>query len=436
MTTTLVNCKTELSKQLDDYWASTTTSDGSTTPFVTLTDTALKAKSEQWITDNTYVMLTEEPEGGTTQIYEERKVSTLSASGTLTFLAFTEKIVSGINYEIHRLFTPSAKRQALIYAARAGFPWIHEKIWDESIVSGNWLKDGSLELWPTSSTLTYWSKTGSVSLNEATLSPYYKHGKTSCLMDTATGSLYQAIGDNDDLKRLAGKAVTFTLQGHSDTADSLRISIYDGSTLTYSDHTDDDTAWTRDAEPLSVTATIQDHPNAIEFRIHHDIATAADYVDDARVICAGTNPRLFIDHLGLAQETPHQVFIEPSNYSLDEPWTLIHSAEIDTENGYLYLPSSIPNNRRLRIRGLGYLDFLVSGVSSTAWTSAININKPQTDILVAQAALYLYTRMAMPNFSSGDRKDFQEMMGFWKQELRERIGKHGMDIPSVPTKWR
>ena len=107
-----------------------------------------------------------------------------------------------------------------------------EKILDESIVSGNWLKDGSLEIWTSSSALTHWSKTGSVSLNKATLSPYYKHGATSCLMDTATGSFAQTISNNDDLKYLQGRTVTFTVQGHSNTADSLKISIYDGATTT------------------------------------------------------------------------------------------------------------------------------------------------------------------------------------------------------------
>ncbi|KKK50594.1 hypothetical protein LCGC14_3123460, partial [marine sediment metagenome] len=64
------------------------------------------------------------------------------------------------------------------------------------------------------------------------------------------------------------------------------------------------------------------------------------------------------------------------------------------------------------------LDFLASGVSSTAWTATININSPQTDILVAQAALYLYTWMSIPNFDSGTTERFQQMMGFWQGELQ------------------
>ncbi|GAF70707.1 unnamed protein product, partial [marine sediment metagenome] len=150
-----------------------------------------------------------------------------------------------------------------------------------------------------------------------------------------------------------------------------------------------------------------------------------------------TKPRLYIADLGLAQEKPVQVYIEPSNYSASEPWTLIHNAVVDTENGYLYLPFGVSNDYRLRIIGMGYLDFYdSSGDVGTDWDDTININSPQTDILIAQAALYLYTWMVMPNFTAGDRKDFAEMMGFWQQELRKRINKFGMPIPSAPVKWR
>ncbi|KKM08181.1 hypothetical protein LCGC14_1726450 [marine sediment metagenome] len=88
-------------------------------------------------------------------------------------------------------------------------------------------------------------------------------------------------------------------------------------------------------------------------------------------------------------------------------------------------------DRRLRIEGMGYLDFLASGVSSTAWTATININSPQTDILVAQAALYLYTWMSMPNFDSGTTERFQQMMPFWQQELAKRKRLFRMPMPDI-----
>ena len=159
-------------------------------------------------------------------------------------------------------------------------------------------------------------------------------------------------------------------------------------------------------------------------------------MDDARVI-GPYQPRLFIETLGLSQEKPVQIFVEPSNYSTDEPWVLVFNSRVDTELGYLYLPSSVQRDRRLRIKGIGYLDFLdSSGDSGTDWADTININSPQTDILIAQAIVYLYTQMSLPNFSRSTRQDFQEMIGFWEDKLRRRIGKHGMEVQSIPVRYQ
>ncbi len=65
MSTTLLNAEVELSKQLGDYWASTTTGAGSAT---TMVDTALKDKANDWVeTGEAYVFLTEEPAGAVGQ---------------------------------------------------------------------------------------------------------------------------------------------------------------------------------------------------------------------------------------------------------------------------------------------------------------------------------------------------------------------------------
>ena len=343
-----------------------------------------------------------------------------------------------MDYEVHRLFTASEKRIALIAAARMAWPYIHEKVWDESMVSGNWFKDGSFEIWTSSSALTHWT-TATSTITQTSTSPYYKHGTYSCKIDTAAGTLTQDITNWDDLKRLAGQSVTFSIQAWCDTASSLRISINDGTSQTYSSYHAGDSAWTQDnprIDNMYVTQFIDWNPTEITFTIHHESASAVSYVDDARAV-GPYQPRLFIETLGLSQETPVQVLIEHYNYSNDEPWTQIFNSRLDTELGYLYLPSSVQRDRRLRIKGIGYLDFLdSSGDSATAWNSTININSPQTDILIAQAIVYLYTQMSLPNFSRSTKQDFQEMIGFWNAELRRRIGKHGMEVQSIPVRFQ
>jgi len=129
------------------------------------------------------------------------------------------------------------------------------------------------------------------------------------------------------------------------------------------------------------------------------------------------------------------VFIEPSDYSTQEPWTLIHGAVFDTENGYLYLPSSVPNDYRLRIKGIGYLDFLASGVSSTAWTATINIEKPQTDILYAEAMVYLCNQMILPTQETGEAERWERARAYWMDELKRRMGKHSMPVPCPSVSW-
>ena len=425
MSTSLLAAEAALSKELGDYWASTTTSAGSST---TIVDTALQAKANDWITNESYDHIT-----STTCLNEERKISSHS-SGTLTVLAHTGT-GPGItaSYRVHRLFQASEKRRALVAAAKNVYPALFKEIWDETLVSGNWLKDGSFERWTDANTLTDWTDDGVVILTKGTASPYYKHGLTSCKLGTAAGLIHQDVTNFDDLKHLAGKTVTFTVQGYCATASTLRIAIYDGTTTTYSSYRTAEAAWTKNNEPMEVQATIQDNPTAIEFRIY--LATANDaYVDDARVI-SDYRGRLYINHLGLAQNRPHQVFIEPSYYSQEEDWIKIFDYKVD-KDGYLYIPTTYPSDYRLRIRGIGYLDFLDSSdVSGTDWEDTIDIDEPQLKILVAEAALYLYTWMSMPNYETGTRKDYQEAMGYWTMEAEKRKNKYGMRSPPATTHW-
>lgn len=436
MTTTLLVGEQELSKQMGDSWSSATTAAGATTSLV---DNALEGKESAWITEESWAFLIEEP-SSTASIYDERKITSFNTSNkTLTTLSFSEAPGDAINYEVHRLWSPSEKRIALIYGARASFPYIHDKIWDESIVSGNWLKDGSFELWNTGGTsLTRWAKSAST-IDRTSTAYYFEHGEYSCKISGGASNINQSVTYWDDLKRLAGKSVTFTVRGWSDTPSCLRISINDGvNDETYSSYHDGDDAWTHPNAPLTVTQVIDNNPTEITFKIYHVLEAASEtsYVDDARVISGNTQPRLYIANLGLAQDYPREVYYESSNYSNREPWIRIHEADFATENGYMYLPSSVPNDRRLRIKGIGYLDFLASGVSSTLWTATINIEKPQTDILYAEAMVYLCNQMVIPNYTVGVSDAWKEASAYWQNELRVRRGKHGMPMPTIPVKWR
>jgi hypothetical protein len=422
MSTSILNAEIALSKELGDYWAGTTTSDGAAGG-TTLVDTALKAKANAWITDEAYDYIAEG-----TYNEEERKISSLDNSdGTLTVLAHGGKIVSGIDYRVHRLFSASDKRRALIAAARRVFPALFKEVLDVSLVSGNWLKDGSFEQWDDANTLTDWTS-ATCTVTQTSTAGYVRHGTYSCKIDTAAGTVSVNISNDADLQFLRGRSVTFTIQAHCDTANCLRISINDGSTQTYSDYHDGDSAWTKDNprnDDMYVTQYIDPNATQITMTIHHGVAAATSYVDDARLI---SNPRakLYVGHLGLAQNRPHVIEMEPKYYSQQEPWQVVRDYTVD-KDGYLYLPTNYLVDRRLRIKGIGYLDFLdSSGDSSDNWDSTIAIDSPQLNILVAEAAVYLYTQMSLPNYETGDRKQFQESLAYWKQEVADRKAQFGM----------
>ena len=430
MTTSLLNCVVLLSKDIGDYWIGTATG---STGSATLVDSALIEKPNDWITDVTYDFITS---GSNNE--ESRRVSTLSnTTGLLTFArAHGTSFGTGNTYQLHRLFSPDEKRRAILRAKDDIFGSCFDLVWNEELVSGNWLKDGSFEYWNAAGTaLNYWTESVIVP-SKTTAAGYYKHGVASALLTGTIGSIRQRATDWEDIKKLAGQTVTFTMQAHCNTASCLRLSINDGTTQTYSSYHGGGTSWTQNNprnDSIYAQQFIDYNPTEITFAIHHEIGGGTSYVDDARVI-GPYQPRLFINDMGLAQDQIYQVFIEPYYYSYDEPWLLIHDWEID-EDGYLYLPSSIPRDYRLRVIGKQYLDFLSSGTSSESWSATINLDEPQTYILSAQAAGYLYQNMSMPNFESGTREEYQKMLGFWQDETIRRKNKYGMPPIPVTVSW-
>lgn len=432
MTTSLQAAEILLSKEMGDYFSSTTTSAGDAGG-LNLIDTALAEEGEGFVTDTTYDQIASGT--GSAPDEEERKAKGLVPdSGTLGLLrAHTVQVPTSTAYRVHRLFSASEKRRALIHAAKAGYPYIFDRVDDKSRVSGNWLKDGSFEIWTDSTTPTYWTASG-VTATKTTSSPYYKHGSTSCTLDTASGYIYQDIALWDDLKRLAGKTVTFSVQGWCDTASCLRLGIlYDGTNLTYSAYHDGDSAWTGNNGPLKVQYTIDSNPTDIEFRVYHALDAGTSYVDDARVI--GPNgERIYIGDLGLTQNKPHQVLLERSSYSNREPWYLIHGMKY--ADGYMLIPDWVSKDYRLRIKGTKYLDFYdTSGDVGTDWADTIDLDSPQIEILIAEAAIYLCEQMIIPSDTSAKSERWEKALAYWDRQLSARIKKYGMEAPEAITQW-
>ena len=424
MSTTLANARIQLSKEIGDYWASTTTSSGSTT---TVVDTALKAKTNDWISDAPQEMYDLITSG--TYDQEERKISSLDiTTGTLTTLAHGGTIGSGITYEVHRMFSASDKRVALVQACKTAFPAIYRKIISTSKTMRNWLRDPDFEDdWTSSAANTYWIAATSTQAKNTT-APYFTRGVTSLKLTTAAGSSYQSNTQNTDLNQLAGQDVTFKAWIWSDTASDTRLQIYDGTTTTYSDYHTGGSAF----EELSVTATIKSSPSVIRFSLVRGGAASTVYMDDARVFGPHFG-KVYIGDLNLANNLPHSVEYSSVSMQNYEVWQPVYRWEVDTD-GYLLLPDTV-QDYMLRIKGVGYLDFLTSGASSTAWTATVDIDSPQLLILTAEAIIFLFTQLVLPNYTSGDRDAFAKILQYWQAELKDRINKFGMVPPPARSDW-
>ena len=416
---------TFLSKDLGDYFTGTTTSNGNAggTTFI---DTALMAKVDDWINRECWDRIT----SGDANL-EERKVSALdSTTGTITSLAHSVQIVSGVTYEIHRLFSASEKRIALQKAAKLAHPYIHNKVHNEAKRAGNWLKDGSLEKWTSTTALSFWTASATT-LTQTSTAKLFMSGSYSCKLSGAAGYIGQSITNNDDLKYLRGKTVKLIGRGHSDTASSLRLAIHDGTTTTYSDYHPGNSAWDDESQTWYVTATIPQTATEVAFRVYHDNAAATDYVDDLRVT-GPFYPKVYIADLNLPQNKPR--FVGYFLYDKDQ-YEPIPLRNYEVDGDYLYFKSAIPTDYRLRIEGIGYLSFLKSGVESTAWDATIALEDPQMLILSAQAACWLYQGMILPNYGTGTTGDYAEGLQYWKAELADRISKYRMTLPPILTNW-
>ncbi len=424
MTTTMINAEIALNKDIGDDWASTTTGAGLAT---TLVDTALIPKANDWVTEDAYAMLEEEPTGSAA-IYDIRKISSLdNTTGTLTVLTFAAAPGTGIDYSVHRLFHPEDKRRALIAAAKNTFPFLHAKVRDETKTTGNWLKNGEVEQWTVATYPDDWRVSG-VTATATTTAKLFLRGTKSCKLDTATGYLYQDWTLNDDLKLLRGKNVLFKARIWCDTASACRLAVNDGTTTTYSDYHEGNSAWEDEYVDIYLDAIISQTATDVSFRVYLDNATATAYVDDLRVL-GPQYDKVYVGDLSLALDRPLRVSYCPDEgQPFSEPWVPVRNYELDTD--YLYI-SSFPRDYRLRIEGINYL----SWSSETTWTGTIAVDEPQLKILTAAAAKDLYLKMSLPNFSTGQRDDFQKAMAYWDAELQDRINKYQMIRPLAKVKW-
>jgi hypothetical protein len=125
MATLMTAALTLLNNDIGDNWSSTTTANGAVSK-LTLVDDALYEKVADWVNDGMVLYLPLGPTGAGSE--ETRVVDSLSGNTLTLKTSASAQILSGVSYQIHRLFTRSQKLVALRDASTLLFPEYHEVI--------------------------------------------------------------------------------------------------------------------------------------------------------------------------------------------------------------------------------------------------------------------------------------------------------------------
>ena len=454
MASTLQALRQKLSEQIGDYWVSTAT--GGDADKLDIIDTALSGFQNTWLSNgadgrkNSTVLVIESTVGAESA-KEERWVDSdllTVATGIVGVTAvFTQVNAAGDDYEIHRKFTAADKERAIKWACYDAFPSLYVLIDDSSLRFGDWLRDGGFEIWTSATALTRWSTAGSGVAVAQTSTHYVRSGMYSCKITGGNGCyIYQAwhptgsLTNNIDMQYLEGKSVTFRVWGYSATASALTISLEDGITTTYGNHSDHSSS-TKVYHPgdstwrlMEVTATIATNTTIVDVRIHNDSANAV-YVDDASLTGIGDKMTYDISDLGLYNHQPNQIYAVSNRAANDttpspkDSIRLLDNWSTTTSSGLLTFKTRITDGTGLRIVGRGYLTQPAdAGVNViTSWTST-EVTAPQDEIIVAGAALYLYKFIDLPEAvnNGNNLEGIQTSIAYWEQEYTKRKAQYGM----------
>jgi len=131
MATLMSAMLTLLGGDLDDGWVGETSAQGNANKLV-LEDDDLYEKVADWVNDGMIVYLPDGPSGSGTA--ETRVVDSLSGTSLTVKSAFSVRVESGVDYEVHRLFTRTQKLVALRNAATLICPGVHAVVRNMALV--------------------------------------------------------------------------------------------------------------------------------------------------------------------------------------------------------------------------------------------------------------------------------------------------------------
>jgi len=319
-----------------------------------------------------------------------RKIKSFSQStGTLApYGAFTAAPGNGKTYELYKVFHPTNDLdQAVIdvIGQRQLYPLLHRNYEYDNLVSGSRLLNGSFEDWALATTPDNWTAGADLTLTKDTTAPFHGIACVKAVATDATTLSQSFVATATSNAMLLGEyTVTFYAWVWSDGASKIRLYITSGGVTTYGAYHDGDGEWER----LSVEATI-DATGTVTFGF--DMAAETYYLDDAYNI--GGLP-LYEYTIPSAIQIERNAFEVELQDSRDYPkgcYTKIDPVNYNiipqTDGTRLLRFRNRPSDGyHIRVRGMGHLSALTTGAST------IEIDAPQTELVIAQAAVNLYQR--------------------------------------------
>lgn len=374
---------TAFSVFIDDYFASTSTSAGTTT---TVVDTTLQRFGEK-ANEEAFVRLTEDS-GTPGNIYLVRRVTGFTGNTLTIAPAFPQSVETGKDYELHR-WDPAKKFRALDRARILAFPQVANIIVNETLTSDGYsteltipsaIRRGPSQVWaeqplspsiswnlltnPNLTSIDGWTRAGvtAATYTRTVNDHVVPKLEPSCVKLTSgsSGYIYQNMSTTI-AAAMAGRRMSAGAWVYSRTAGSL-VRITDDSGALASSTAHGGTGW----EFLQVSANITG-TNATTLRPEiHPVTNNAVFVERAFF---GQVDRISLDYKTLV------------------PRDGIHR---DDDDSRLYLKYPASRGHQYRLVGRTPITALGTDIT-TQTTNTMEVSEADQDLLLATAARILFT---------------------------------------------
>ncbi len=424
MSTTLAALRPLLARACGAFFAGTCSAAGTTTALVDAAGATNLLSYADGYWEDGYVRITSGSADG-----DVRKIKTFTQStGTIVpHGAFTAAPGATATYELYKSFNPTTELEAVIIdavAQRQLYPMLHRNYEYDNLVAGSRLLNGSFEDWAVATTPDSWTAGSDLTLSKDTTAPW--HGVACAkLVATAATTFYQrqslaaAMGT---WALLDDYSITFYIWAKAVAASIVRPYIISGGTTTYGDyHTGGG-----GKERLSVSATITP-TGVIDFGVSQGASTI--FLDDAYTVGGPALYEYTIPSAIQIERNAFEVEVQDSNSYSKGTYTRVEANTYDiipqTDASRLLRFRQRPSDGyHIRVRGMGHLTALA------AQDSTIEIDAPQTELVIAQSAVNLYLR-GQEGDKQMDEATQQAKLGQWQMRLAQVKAQFGMKAPII-----